>query len=62
MGEPKLEWSTIQLLMENQQKIIPLGRLPKIMVDIARVTIQAKFEVIKIVEDADCNIPKLACS
>ena len=27
MGEPKLEWSTIQLRMANQQKIIPLGRL-----------------------------------
>ena len=25
MGEAKLEWSTIHLRMENQQKIIPLG-------------------------------------
>ena len=53
MGEPKLEWSTIQLRMVNQQKIIPLGRLQKVMVDIAGVKAQADFEVIEIVEDAD---------
>ena len=34
MGEPKLEWSTIQLRMANQQMIIPLGRLSTIVVDI----------------------------
>ena len=39
MGEPKLEWSTIQLRMANQQKIIPLGRLSGIMVDIAGVKV-----------------------
>ena len=53
MGKPKLEWSTIQLCMENQKKIIPLGRLSKIMVDIARVKAQVDFEVIEIVEDAN---------
>ena len=52
MGEPKLEWSTIQLRMANQQKIIPLGRLPKVMVDIVGVRDLADFEVIEIVEDA----------
>ena len=41
MGEPKLEWSTIQLRMANQQKIIPLGRLSKIVVDIAGVKVWA---------------------
>ena len=34
MGEPKMEWSTIQLRMENQQKIIPLGRLSLVVVNI----------------------------
>ena len=53
MGEPKLEWSTIQLCMANQQKVIPLGRLSKIVVDIAGVKVRADFEVIQIVEDAD---------
>ena len=34
MGEPKLEWSIIQLRMANQQNIIPLGQLTKVVVDI----------------------------
>ena len=53
MGEPKLEWSIIQLRMANQQNIIPLGRLSKIVVDIAGVKVWADFEVIQIVEDVD---------
>ena len=53
MGEPKLEWSTIQLHMANQQKIIPLGRLSKMVVDITEAKVCADFEVIQIVEDAD---------
>ena len=53
MGKQKLEWSTIQLRMANQQKIIPLGRLSGIMVDIARVKVRVHFGVIQIVKDAD---------
>ena len=53
MGEPKLDWSTIQLRMANQQKIIPLGRLSRFMVDIVGVKFLADFEVIEIVEDTD---------
>ena len=53
MGEPKLKWSIIQLRMANQQKIIPFGRLSKIMVDIVGVKVRANFEVIQIVEDAN---------
>ena len=53
MGEPKLDRSTIQLCMDNQQKIIPLGRLSKIVVDIAGAKVRVDFEVIRIVEDAD---------
>ena len=53
MGEPKLDWSTIYLRMVNQQKIIPLGRFPRVMVDITRVKVLADFEVIEIVEDTD---------
>ena len=39
--------------MANQQKIIPLGRLLKIMVNIAGVKVWADFVVIYIVKDAD---------
>jgi len=34
MGRPTLQWSTIQLLMVNQQKIVPMGRLQGVIVDI----------------------------
>ena len=48
-----MEWSTIQLCMANQQKIIPLGRLSKMVVDIVEAKVHADFEVIHIVEDAN---------
>ena len=32
MGKPTLEWSPIQLILANQQKIVPLGRFPKVSV------------------------------
>ena len=53
MGEPKLEWSTIQLRMDKQEKITPLGRIPQVVVDIAGVKVCVDFEVIQIVDDAD---------
>ena len=51
MGEPTLEWSEVQLRMANQQKVIPLGKLSKLMVDIARVKALVDFEFIQTVED-----------
>ena len=46
MGKPKLSWSCIQLRMENQQNIIPMGRLQG-------VTALDDFEVIEIVDDSN---------
>ena len=40
MGDPKLEWSPIQLRLSNQQKIVPLGRFPSVPVDIDGVLSQ----------------------
>ena len=34
MGKPKLRYSPIQLKLENQQKVNPLGRLSNIPMDI----------------------------
>jgi len=34
MGKPTLQWSPIQLWMVNQQKILPMGRLQGITIDI----------------------------
>lgn len=51
MEKPNLQWSLIQLLMDNQHKIITMGRLHGIVVDIEEVSIVAAFEVIEIVDD-----------
>ncbi len=51
MGRPMLYWSPIQLRMANQQKIIPMGRLQGVIVDIDGVSALADFEVIEIVDD-----------
>jgi len=51
MGRPALQWSLIQLRMESQQKIIPMGWLYGVIVDIEGASALADFEVIKIVDD-----------
>lgn len=51
MGRPALQWSLIQLRMVNQQKIIPMGWLYKVTVDIEGASAMADFEVIEIVDD-----------
>ena len=38
MGKPTLDWSPIQLRLSNQQKIVPLGKLPSVSVDIDGVS------------------------
>ena len=51
MGRPALQWSPIQLRMENQQNIIPVGRLNGVIVDIEGASALADFEVIEIMDD-----------
>lgn len=51
MGRPTLQWSPIQLRMENQQKIIPMGRLQGVTIDIKGASELADFEVIEIVDN-----------
>ena len=51
MGKNTLEWSPIQLILANQQKIVPLGRFPSVPVDIDGVSNLADFEVIEIIDD-----------
>ena len=46
MGRPTLEWYPIQLRMANQQKILPMGRMQGVTVDIEGVSTQTDFEVI----------------
>ena len=52
-----LQWSPIHLRMENQQKIIPMGRLQGVTVDIEGASALDDFKVIEIVDD---NNPYIA--
>lgn len=53
MGRPTLQWFPIQLQMENQQKIILVGCIYGIIVDIEGASALANFEVIEIVYDSN---------
>lgn len=50
MGRPMLQWSPLQLCMASQQKIIPMGRLYGVTVNIGASAL-VDFEVIEIVDD-----------
>jgi hypothetical protein len=51
MGEPTLGYSPVQLKLENQHRVIPIGRLKGVIVDLDGVHNKEDFEVIEIVED-----------
>lgn len=53
MGRPALQWPPIQLRMVNQQKILPMGRLQGVTVDIEGASTQTNFKVIEIVDDSN---------
>ena len=53
MGKPPLEWSPIQLSLANQEKVLPVGRLSQIQVDIEGLRTFADFKVINIVDDTN---------
>ena len=46
-----LTFSPIQLRLENQQRVIPLGHLSSVSVDLDGVRSLADFEVIEIIND-----------
>ena len=52
MGRPKLRYSPIQLILANQQRVCPMGRLSNIPVDIDGVWSLGDFEVIEIIDDS----------
>ena len=53
MGKPPLTWSPIQLLLANQQRIVPLGSFLSVQTDIAGFSTIVDFEVIEIIDDSD---------
>ena len=50
MGEPTLGYSPIQLKLANQQRVLPIGRLKGVTIDLDGVRTKADFEVIEIVD------------
>jgi hypothetical protein len=50
MGEPTLGYSLVQLKLANQHRVLPIGRLKGVIVDLDGVCTMADFEVIKIVD------------
>ena len=50
MGKPHLDWSPVQLRLANQVKVLPIGRLTQVPVDIEGLRTFADFEVINIVD------------
>jgi hypothetical protein len=50
MGEPTLGYSPIQLKLANQHKVLPIGRLKGVTVNLNGVSTKADFEVIEIVD------------
>ena len=59
MGRYALQWSLIQLRMVNQQKIIPMGGLQRVTVDIEGVSALADFKVIEIIDENNPYPPLL---
>jgi hypothetical protein len=50
IGDPTLGYSPVQLKLPNQHKVIPIGRLKGVTVDLDGVRTKADFEVIEIVD------------
>jgi hypothetical protein len=50
MGEPTLEYSNVQLKLANQHRVLPIGRLKGVTIDLDGVSTKEDFEVIEIVD------------
>jgi hypothetical protein len=51
MGEPTLGYSSVQLKLENQHRVLPIGRLKGVTIYLYGVCTKVDFEVIEIVDD-----------
>ena len=50
MGEPTLGYSPVQLKLENQHRVLPIGKLKGVTVELDGVRTKVDIEVIKIVD------------
>ena len=53
MGKLRLDWPHVQLRLANQEKVLPIGRLSQVLIDIEGLCIFTDFEVFNIVDDTD---------
>ena len=53
MNKLRLDWSHIQLSLVNQSKVLPIGRLTQIPVEVEGLRTYVDFEVIDIVNDTN---------
>jgi hypothetical protein len=60
MGEPTLGYSTVQLKLANQHRVLLIGRLKGMTIDLDGVHTKEDFEVIEIVDDTT-PYPTLFC-
>ena len=51
MGDPTLGYSPAHLKLANQHRVLPIGRLKGVTVDLDGVRTKENFEVIEIVDD-----------
>jgi hypothetical protein len=58
MGDPTLGYSPVQLKLENQHRVLPIGKLKGVAVYLDGVSTKSNFEVIEIV-DGTTPYPKL---
>jgi hypothetical protein len=58
MGEPTLGYSPVQLKLANQHKVLPVGRMKGVTVDLDGVGTKVEFKVIEIMDDTT-PYPKL---
>ena len=50
MGEPKLGWSLVQLRLDNQAKVQPIGHVSNLVVDVEGMRTCSDFDVIKFID------------
>ena len=51
MAKTKQVWFLLQFWLENQLKVIPIGRLPRFHIEVEGLCNYAYFEVIEIVDE-----------
>ena len=53
MNKPRVDWSPIKLRLANQPKVLPIGRLTQVPVEVNGLRTYVDFEVIDIVDDTN---------